>query len=178
VTTDNLTEFSAEVTIISAWVATAAWMVYLVGAVTSTGALRGGALLAWVVSVVAMSTSLRRLLGTPVLITACGWVGSAAIAIAIVLGPIATAPAWVIGAAAVLIGLWVIGQSSQLPETRLRIVGLIAGGALILTIVGIVSGYDSLWGVGVVVSLFAYPAWTVTLARSLDRRASMVPVAD
>ena len=56
--------------------------------------------------------------------------------------------------------------------------GVIAGGALIVTIVGIASGYDSLWGVGVVVSLFAYPAWTVTLARSLDRRASMVPVAE
>ena len=55
---------------------------------------------------------------------------------------------------------------------------MIAGGALIVTIVGIASGYDSLWGVGVVVSLFAYPAWTVTLARSLDRRASTVPVAE
>ena len=178
VTTDNLTEFSAEVTIISAWIATAAWMVYLVGAIANSGALRGGALLAWVVSVMAMSTSLRRLLRTPVLITALGWVGSAAIAVAIVLGPVAHTPRWVIGGAAVLIGLWVIGQSSLLDDRRLRVVGAIAGGALILTIVGIVSGYDTLWGVGVVVSLFAYPAWTVTLARSLDRRTSMVPVAE
>jgi hypothetical protein len=178
VTTDNLTEFSAEVTVLSAWIAAAAWMVYLVGAITNTGALRGGALLAWVVSVLAMSTSLRRLLHTPTLITACGWIGSAAIAISIVLGPVATAPTWVIGVAATLIGLWVIGQSAGLDERRLQIVGLIAGGALILTIVGLVTGYDSLWGTGVVVSLFAYPAWTVMLARSLDRRASMVPLAE
>jgi hypothetical protein len=178
VTTDNLTEFSAEVTIIAAWIAAAAWMVYLVGAITDAYALRGGALLAWVVSVVAMSTSLRRLLRTPLPIAACGWIGSAALAISSVLGPIAAAPAWVIGTGAALIGLWVIGQSAGLDDRRLRILGVIAGGALILTIVGIASGYDSLWGVGVVVSLFAYPAWTVTLARSLDRRASMVPVAE
>jgi hypothetical protein len=178
VTTDNLTEFSAEVTVISAWIAAAAWMVYLIGAITNVGALRGGALLAWVVSVIAMSTSLHRLLRTPIPIVACGWIGSAAIAISIVLGPIATAPSWVIGSAAVLIGLWVIGQSAGLDDMRLRVIGLIAGGALILTIVGLATGYNSLWGVGVLVSLFAYPAWTVTLGRSLDRRASMVPVTE
>ena len=177
-TTDNLTEFSAEVTVISAWIAAAAWMVYLVGAISNTSALRGGALLAWVFSVLAMSASLRRLLHTPLLITACGWAGSAVIAVAIVLGPVAAAPSWVIGSGAVLIGLWLIGQSSRLDDQLLRALGVIAGGALILTIVGVATGYDSLWGVGVLVSLFAYPAWTVTLARSLDRRASMVPVAE
>lgn len=177
-TTDNLTEFSAEVTIIAAWIAAAAWMAYLVGAIANAYGLRGGALLAWVVSVIAMSTSLRRLVRTPLPITACGWIGAAAIAVSIVLGPVAHAPAWVVGTGAVLIGLWVIGQSARLDDMRLRILGVIAGAALIGTIVGVAVGSDGLWGVGVVVSLFAYPAWTVTLARSLDRRASMVPVAE
>ena len=50
-------------------------------------------------------------------IVACGWIGSAAIAVSIVLGPIAAAPAWVIGTGAALIGLWVIGQSAGLDDS-------------------------------------------------------------
>ena len=99
-TTDNLTEFSAEVTIIAAWIAAAAWMVYLVGAITDAYALRGGALLAWVVSVLGDVHLAAPPAPYADPITACGWIGSAAIAISIVLGPIATAPTWVIGVAA------------------------------------------------------------------------------
>jgi hypothetical protein len=161
---------AGEAAVTGAWIGALAWLVYLVGAAAEVSALRGGAELAWALSVLLTSLGLFGLRGVGVWPTLCGLVGAAAIALSILFGPIHAAPAWFLGLAAILIGVWMIGAGFEFGDRALRVLSFVVGGSLLCVIVGLAADAGPVWVAGTLASVVAYPLWTVRLARALDER--------
>jgi hypothetical protein len=165
---------AAEAAVTGAWIGVVAWLVYLIGGVVGVEELRGGALLAWVLSIVAASFGLFGLRAVGPLMTLAGCAGAAIIAGSILAGPVAAAPSWLLGLAAAMIGVWLVGAGVTFRERRLAVVGTAAGCGLLLTVVGIGMDSDAVWALGTLMTVVAYPLWTVRLARLLDARTPLV----
>jgi hypothetical protein len=161
---------AGEAAVTGAWIGALAWLVYLLGAALEVSALRGGAELAWALSVLLTSLGLYGLRGVGVWLTLCGLVGAGVIALSILLGPVAVAPAWLIGLAASLVGVWMIGAGVEFGDRGLRVLSLVVGGSLLCVILGLAADAGPVWVAGTLASVIAYPLWTVRLARALDER--------